>query len=138
MAQDLRELLKEGIFVANRLRFVSIGLRFFEEPGLISIKCMGGQEHDCRRSRLGLEMPADGQAIHGDTGQLGIGTEADIDDHDLKQAYRRMATQNHPDRLMARGAPAEILRIADEKMASINTAYERILEERGLSVGVGN
>jgi DnaJ like chaperone protein len=67
-----------------------------------------------------------------------LGIEADIDDFDLKQAYRRMATQNHPDRLMARGAPAEILRIADEKMASINAAYERILQERGLSVSVGN
>lgn len=67
-----------------------------------------------------------------------LGIDADISDADLKRAYRRIASQNHPDRMMARGAPAEIQRLADEKMAAINTAYARILRERGLMLGAAN
>jgi DnaJ like chaperone protein len=61
-----------------------------------------------------------------------LGIEADIMDDDLKRAYRRIASQNHPDMLIARGVPPEIRQLADEKMAAINTAYARIREERGL------
>ena len=63
-----------------------------------------------------------------------LGIDADISDLDLKRAYRRIASQNHPDRMIARGAPPEILRIADEKMATINAAYGAILHERGLAL----
>lgn len=63
-----------------------------------------------------------------------LGIDADISDLDLKRAYRRIASQNHPDRMIARGAPPEILRIADEKMAAINAAYGTILHERGLAL----
>jgi len=67
-----------------------------------------------------------------------LGIEADISDEDLKRAYRRIASQNHPDRMIARGAPPEAQRLADEKMATINSAYGRILEERGLAAGAAN
>ena len=67
-----------------------------------------------------------------------LGIDADISDADLKRAYRRIASQNHPDRMIARGAPPEIQRMADEKMASINSAYGRILQERGLVMGAAN
>ena len=67
-----------------------------------------------------------------------LGIQADISDADLRRAYRRIASQNHPDRMIARGAPPEILRIADEKMAAINTAYGEILKERGLVAGLAN
>ncbi|MEA1942716.1 MAG: molecular chaperone DjiA [Pseudomonadota bacterium] len=67
-----------------------------------------------------------------------LGIDADISDIDLRRAYRRIASQNHPDRLIARGAPPEIQRMADEKMAAINTAYGQILQERGLVAGAAN
>ena len=67
-----------------------------------------------------------------------LGIEADISDSDLKRAYRRIASQNHPDRMMARGAPLETQRFANEKMAVINAAYGQILAERGLNVGAAN
>lgn len=61
-----------------------------------------------------------------------LGVDADISDTDLHRAWRRMAAQNHPDALIARGAPPELRRLAEEKMAAINAAYQEILEERGL------
>ena len=71
-------------------------------------------------------------AFDGEDPYLVLGVDRSIDDSDLKRAYRRIASQNHPDRLMARGAPLELQRLADEKMAVINAAYQKILVERGL------
>ncbi len=61
---------------------------------------------------------------------LGVARDASPDA--VKQAWRKAASQNHPDRLIARGAPAELQRIADEKMAAINTAYREILRRQAL------
>jgi len=59
-----------------------------------------------------------------------LGVDPDISDSDLKSAYRRQAAANHPDRLMARGLPKEMLGLANHKMAIINRAYAQILAER--------
>ena len=59
-----------------------------------------------------------------------LGVDYDISDSDLKRAYRRQAAANHPDRLMARGLPKEMVGLATHKMAIINRAYAQILSER--------
>ncbi|GJL97362.1 MAG: molecular chaperone DjlA [Hyphobacterium sp.] len=59
-----------------------------------------------------------------------LDVDPDVDDEELKRAYRRMAARNHPDALMARGVPAELQRLAVEKMAAINEAYATIRDER--------
>jgi len=59
-----------------------------------------------------------------------LGVEPEISDSDLKRAYRRQAAENHPDRLMARGLPKEMVGLATHKMAIINRAYAQILAER--------
>ncbi|MCH8522297.1 DnaJ family molecular chaperone [Glycocaulis sp.] len=71
-------------------------------------------------------------ALNGDDPYLVLGVDRSIADADLKRAYRRIASQNHPDMLIARGAPPEMQRVADEKMAVINAAYQSILAARGL------
>src|SRR5690606_7842899 len=52
---------------------------------------------------------------------------------EVRQAWRRAAAENHPDRMTQRGAPPEFVAIAREKTAAINAAYARIREE--LAVG---
>lgn len=59
-----------------------------------------------------------------------LGVDKDISDEDLKRAYRRSAAANHPDRMMAKGVPAELMGLANHKMAMINRAYAEIREER--------
>ncbi len=61
-----------------------------------------------------------------------LGVEHSIADEDLKRAYHRLVRENHPDSLIARGVPAEFVRLATEKLASINGAYDNIKKERGI------
>jgi DnaJ like chaperone protein len=59
-----------------------------------------------------------------------LGVDEDVSDEGLKKAYRRMAAANHPDRLVARGAPRELMGLANHKMAVINKAYADIVAQR--------
>lgn len=56
----------------------------------------------------------------------------DATDAEVKAQYRKLVRDNHPDRLMANGVPAEFIELATRKLAAINTAYEAIARERGL------
>lgn len=56
----------------------------------------------------------------------------DASDDELKSAYRKLIRENHPDRLIAEGLPEEFIELANEKMAAINDAYERVERQRGL------
>lgn len=62
---------------------------------------------------------------------LGLSYVADNDE--LKQTYRRLVRENHPDSLIARGVPPEFVKLANDKLAAINSAYEKICAERGLA-----
>ncbi|PHS42025.1 MAG: molecular chaperone DjlA [Robiginitomaculum sp.] len=59
-----------------------------------------------------------------------LGIDEDISGAGLKKAYRKMAAANHPDRLVARGLPPELQKLATHKMAMINKAYSEILLQR--------
>ena len=48
----------------------------------------------------------------------------------IKRAYRRLRSQHHPDKLVARGLPEEMLKLATEKTQQIRQAYERIQQAR--------
>jgi len=61
-----------------------------------------------------------------------LGLSYSADDNELRQTYRRLVRENHPDSLMARGVPQEFIKLATDKLAAINTAYEKICAERGL------
>jgi DnaJ like chaperone protein len=55
-----------------------------------------------------------------------------MSDEELKRHYRKMVAENHPDREIARGLPPEAVKIATERLAAINAAWERIATERNL------
>lgn len=58
--------------------------------------------------------------------------EPSISNDALKVQYRKLISENHPDKLIARGVPEEFLRIANDRLAAINAAYDQIARERGL------
>jgi len=61
-----------------------------------------------------------------------LDVDANISDKDLKKTYRQLIRENHPDKLMADGMPEEFIKVANEKMAIINAAYDQVAKQRGL------
>jgi DnaJ like chaperone protein len=61
-----------------------------------------------------------------------LGVQPANSDEEIKQAYRRLMKDNHPDRLVARGLPEAMLKIAQEKTQQINIAYESVKSARGM------
>ena len=51
-------------------------------------------------------------------------------DADVKKAYRRLMNQHHPDKLVSKGLPEEMMKLANEKTQQIKEAYERIKKSR--------
>lgn len=62
-----------------------------------------------------------------------LGVDPDITDDDLKSSYRTLVRENHPDKLIADGMPEELVELANEKLAAINNAYDRVSSLRGLN-----
>jgi len=51
---------------------------------------------------------------------------------DIKRAYKRLMAQNHPDKLVAKGLPPEMMEVAKRKTQDIQYAYEIVKKERSL------
>lgn len=62
-----------------------------------------------------------------------LGVEASATDAEVKRAYRRLMSQNHPDKLAGKGLPESMREMAEERTREISTAYAIIKEARGFS-----
>jgi len=60
-----------------------------------------------------------------------LGVAPSISDDDLRNLYHRKVQETHPDKLVSMGLPLEFVQLANEKIARINDAYDRIKEQRG-------
>ena len=61
-----------------------------------------------------------------------LGIEPCVLDDELRQHYRRLVRDNHPDKHIAAGVPEELITIATDRLAAINSAYELVARERGI------
>ncbi|WP_170973519.1 DnaJ family molecular chaperone [Rhizobium sp. FKY42] len=59
-----------------------------------------------------------------------LGVSPDQDFSEIRKQYRRLVAEHHPDKLIARGVPAELHAAANERMAALNAAYAAIAKER--------
>jgi len=59
-----------------------------------------------------------------------LGVDKSLTDKELKTAYRRLLAQHHPDKLVAKGLPEEMTKMANEKTQEIISAYELIKKHR--------
>jgi DnaJ like chaperone protein len=60
-----------------------------------------------------------------------LGVKRDASDAEVKTAYRRLMNQHHPDKLVAKGLPEEMVALATEKTQEIKAAYETVKAARG-------
>ncbi len=49
---------------------------------------------------------------------------------EIRTQYRRLVADNHPDKLIGHGMPKEFVAIANDRLAAINAAWERVQRER--------
>lgn len=57
---------------------------------------------------------------------LGLAPTAERDE--VKRVYRLLVAEHHPDRLIAKGVPEELIDVATARMAAINNAYNQIMK----------
>ena len=60
-----------------------------------------------------------------------LDVKPDASDAEVKTAYRRLMNQHHPDKLVAKGLPEEMIALATEKTQEIKAAYETVKAARG-------
>ncbi len=107
--------MADGVMHPNELEFLQNVAAIF-----------GFSAHDFERIRAGFTDGGEADAYEI------LGLARDATDSEVKKTYRKLILENHPDKLMAQGLPQEFVDLANEKMAAINAAYDRIGKERGL------
>jgi DnaJ like chaperone protein len=60
-----------------------------------------------------------------------LGVKASDSNDEVKKAYRRLISQHHPDKLVSKGLPEEMIKIATARTHEIRQAYELLKEKRG-------
>lgn len=60
-----------------------------------------------------------------------LGVSESASDAEIKKAYRKLMSQNHPDKLAGRGLPESMREMAEEKTREISNAYDVIKSARG-------
>ncbi|MCK5893150.1 MAG: co-chaperone DjlA [Endozoicomonadaceae bacterium] len=59
-----------------------------------------------------------------------LGVSPDATDKEVKRAYRKLMSGHHPDKLVAKGLPEEMMEMAKKKTQEIQAAYDLIQTER--------
>lgn len=59
-----------------------------------------------------------------------LGVTPDSSGAEIKRAYRKLISANHPDKLASRGLPESMREVAEERSREINSAYDLIKEAR--------
>jgi len=60
-----------------------------------------------------------------------IGATENMTTVDIRKLYRRLLSQHHPDKLVSKGLPEEMIKLANEKIHEIQVAWKLIQKSRG-------
>jgi DnaJ like chaperone protein len=116
LLEEICEYLKFPKFMLRQMEYL---VKAGRESG-----AQQGQGQRQRRSSNTAAMPVrDAYQL------LGVSSSAEKDE--VKRAYRKLMSQHHPDKLVARGLPPEMIKVATEKTQHIKAAYELIKESKG-------
>ncbi len=60
-----------------------------------------------------------------------LGADEKMTTADIRKLYRKLLSQHHPDKLVAKGLPEEMIKLANEKTHEIQTAWKLVQKSRG-------
>ena len=117
-----RDVLHE---IAQRLRIPEAAFRQVEAI----VAGMANRAHHGHDEgyRAGPRAPSRSE-LQGAYRALGV-AESDSDAV-VKRAYRRLISKHHPDKLVSKGLPEDMMRIATERTAEIKASYDLIMASR--------
>jgi DnaJ like chaperone protein len=101
---------------------------------------LGLQERDVRQLEALLRAATSGAtsgSMHDVKSRLddsyeALGVSPDANDSEVKRAYRKLISANHPDKLASKGLPESMRPVAEERSRELNKAYDLIKESRGM------
>lgn len=101
--------IADGHFDAREDDFLSRVAEIFAMPR---------SEYEAMRMRFVPDAPLDPYTV------LGVPHDAPM--AEIRRAWRAAVRETHPDRMIARGVPAEAIKLAERRMQDINRAWEAI------------
>lgn len=97
----------------------------FYHPGenefLLEVSRIFGQSEQqfmALRARFVADAPRDPFTV--------LGVSPDMPREEIRQHWRKLVRETHPDAMMARGVPEEAVRLAEKRMIDINRAWDEI------------
>lgn len=102
----------------------ALGISAIEFAALEAMLRMRGSAAGPPGARASTDRLADAYQV------LGVGPDAA--DAEVTLAYRRLMSQNHPDKMVANGLPQSMIEAAHERTRRILDAYEVIRKHRGM------
>jgi len=134
-----RDLVKMFLELQIQVAFADLDLSDAERSILHRVGAILGvtnQDMDNLLNRMEAEIRSHkqgGRATHADAvknayQQLGVTPEDN--EKTIKRAYRKLMNEHHPDKLVSKGLPEEMMILAKEKAQDIQAAYDIIKESR--------
>ena len=128
--------LSDGVMDAAEERLLlqicrRLGIRQAEFRAIVYLVRASGHFADQQGQQHGGSKTASPAATLGDAYEL-LGIDSSAADSEVKKAYRRQLSRHHPDQLVSRGLPEEMMKVATDKTHQIKQAYEMIKKARGL------
>lgn len=117
--RDVMIDLMEGLF------HIAVADRQFhpaEEMFLRSVAQIFGLDDPCFRSLRARHVQDDPYAV--------LGVDPSAPDAAVRKAWREAVKASHPDVMLARGVPAEAVRLAEDRLRALNAAWEEISKAR--------
>jgi DnaJ like chaperone protein len=106
----------------NLLDMIIASAAFNQEGGKQSHYSQQSHQQSTNRSAK-----PSGQQLESAYKILGISKKAEL--REIKKAYKKLMLQHHPDKLVAKGLPPEMMEIAKQKTQDIQAAYDLISKQ---------
>jgi DnaJ like chaperone protein len=134
------EVLRMFLEIQMRAALLGDGLAGISRSTLTQVAArlgIGALEFAHLETMLRFQAHASARPSTGEVNPLGeayeiLGVPKTATDAEVKRSYRKLMSENHPDKLVARGLPESMLEVAKQKTQAIQAAWERVREARGM------